>query len=214
MIFLHKPRLALLSTTKTGSTSLERVLGKRASIAVRFPPKLKHMTYRRFMKDIHPLIEHGCGYERTDYEVVTVMREPVSWLQSWYRYRRRPSANRSTGDMSYEEFILDYLKAKPPAYAAVGNQLGMYKMGKAIGVDRIFPYESFDKFEAWLSERIGEEISLPKANISEKEPIELTSDTEKKLKKAVALPIAFHALLNEDGSLTDKHRELIRNRVV
>src|SRR6478735_6787005 len=113
MIFLHKARLVILSQPKTGTTALEAVLSPRASISVSKPPELKHMSYRGFMTFVAPLIEATTGLDRSDYEVVSVMREPVDWLGSWYRYRTRdelkkpdnPRSVNFTGHLSFDDFV-------------------------------------------------------------------------------------------------------------
>ena len=47
------------------------------------------------------------GHPRDSYELVCVIREPVDWVASWWRYRSRPEAADNpgyTGEMSFEEF--------------------------------------------------------------------------------------------------------------
>src|SRR6478735_1410055 len=89
MIFLYRAKLVILSQPKTGTTALDSALASRASLAVSGPPEMKHSGYRKFMRFVAPWIQAQTGLARKDYEIVSVMREPVDWLGSWYRYRTR-----------------------------------------------------------------------------------------------------------------------------
>ena len=77
MIFLYHARLVILSQPKTGTTALDNALSPRASIAVNNPPAMKHMHYSDFMASIAPWIQERTGLARKEYDVVSVMREPL-----------------------------------------------------------------------------------------------------------------------------------------
>lgn len=76
----------LLFTPKCASTSLERALHGRMDLVARGP--LKHENYRRYERFYRPLLAQHC---EEPLETVCVIREPVDWLASWYRYRTRDS---------------------------------------------------------------------------------------------------------------------------
>lgn len=136
MIFLHHARLVILSQPKTGTTALDNALVGRASIAVSNPPQLKHIQYHKFMTFVAPWIEAQAGLTRREYEVVSVMREPVDWLGSWYRYRSRDALRDAgskkkegaySGNVSFEEFVQEVLKPKRErrAFAHLGSPCGV-----------------------------------------------------------------------------------------
>lgn len=217
MIFLHKARLVILSQPKTGTTALEAVLSPRASISVSKPPELKHMSYRGFMRFVAPLIEAQTGLDRSDYEVVAVMREPVDWLGSWYRYRTRdelkkpgnPRSVNFTGNMSFDDFVRDvcqpedqqppHARIKTPSWVALGSK-------DAIGIDRLFPYEALDFFFDYIIERTGKPIETKTANVSPKMDLSLAAETLARLKQHFAFEFALHAALTEDGCVPEKFR--------
>ncbi len=178
---------------------------------MRFPPALKHMTYGRFIKYVSPLIEQSCGFNREDYEVVALMREPLSWLNSWYRYRQRfgVSPEKSTVGLTFESFVQDYMRENQPPYAALGNQLSMLRDRDRVGVDRVFPYEDFGEFTDWVSARIGKKFELPTVNESRKTSTELSEETMSRLRTHLSGPVAFHSLLSADGQILDRHHSLI-----
>ena len=217
MIFLHKARLAILSQPKTGTTALEAVLSPRASISVSKPPELKHMSYRGFMKFVAPLIEAQTGHERSDYEVVAVMREPVDWLGSWYRYRTRdelkkpdnPRSVNFTGNLSFDDFARDvcqphdkqpqHARIKTPSWVALGTK-------DSIGVDRLFPYEALDSFFDYIIERTGKPIETKMANVSPKMDLSLAPEVLARLKQHFAFEFALHGDLTNDGRVPEQFR--------
>ena len=217
MIFLHKARLAILSQPKTGTTALEAALSPRASISVSKPPELKHMSYRGFMKFVAPLIEAQTGLDRSDYEVVAVMREPVDWLGSWDRYRTRdelkkpdnPRSVNFTGNMSFDDFVRDvcqperqqpqHARVKTPSWVALGGN-------GWVGIDRLFPYESLASFFDYIVERTGKPIETRAANVSPKMNLTLAQETLTHLKQNFAFEFALHDALNSDGLVPEQFR--------
>jgi hypothetical protein len=217
MIFLHKARLVILSQPKTGTTALEAVLSPKASISVSKPPELKHMSYRGFMKFVAPLIEAQTGLDRSDYEVAAVMREPVDWLGSWYRYRTRdelkkpgnPRSVNFTGNMSFDDFIRDVCRpgAEQPQHARIKTPSWVALGGKeTIGVDRLFPYEALDSFFDYIIDKTGKPIETKTANVSPKMDLSLTPDMLERLKQHFAFEFALHNTLGTDGTVAEQFR--------
>ncbi len=117
MIGLPAHGFVLLSMPKCASTSLVRSLQGKAELVLRVNPRLKHMNCRSFHTLMVPVLQNG-GYERTDYELVSLFREPLAWLESWWRYRQRPAlakedAAKFTGEISFEEFVGRYVDNDP-----------------------------------------------------------------------------------------------------
>ena len=217
MIFLHKAKLVILSQPKTGTTALEAVLSPHASISVSKPPELKHMSYRGFLKFVAPLIEAQTGLDRSDYEVIAVMREPVDWLGSWYRYRTRdelkkpgnPRAVNFTGNMSFDDFVRDvcqpdgqqpqHARIKTPSWVALGGK-------DWIGIDRLFPYEARESFMDFVAERTGKPIETKMANVSPKMDLSLAHDMLARLKQHFSFEFALHDALSSDGRVPERFR--------
>jgi hypothetical protein len=174
----------MLSLPKSASTSMVRAVQRHAEVVLRVNPGLKHLNCGQFHELVVPLLRKG-GYRRKDYEVCSMFREPVEWLESWWRYRRRPeieeNADRFTGEQSFEAFALDYLdrphpeRGRPARFVAMSSELD-------IGVDRIFRLEAPEVWQSWLSEKIGQELTFPQANTSaERAEPELTAATRARL---------------------------------
>ncbi|KIC11340.1 gamma-glutamyl kinase [Leisingera sp. ANG-M1] len=179
MMIFFKERLALLSVPKTGTTAFQAALRNRADMVISDPPELKHAPVYRYNRWVRPMFEKVCGAEL---EVVAVMREPVSWLGSWYRYRQRPGLDgnpNSTKGVSFDEFLHAYCKGKPPAFANVGSQAKFLEaQPNGCKVSHLFRYEDQDALLAFLQQRLDQDIQLERKNVSPRGDLTLSPDAE------------------------------------
>jgi hypothetical protein len=106
------------------------------------------------------------GRERDSYELVTMFREPIAWLESWWRYRSRDDARRSTADMSFEEFALHYLAGHDDAPVPKGRPARFVQARGVVEVDRIFSVERPDVWSVWFAERVGAPLVFERRNTS------------------------------------------------
>jgi hypothetical protein len=170
------------------------------------------MTYPMFMRWVAPLIQHGEHLRRSDYTVICVLREPISWLHSWYRFRSRraikkhPSLNRNfTGSMSFSDFVRSYCSAAPGPFAQVGDPMRvLLDKNGAIGPDRVFAYEDLESFAEYLSARLRHPIELPSLNESPPRKLELEPGAEAMIRARFARAIEFHSGLRSDGLIERK----------
>jgi hypothetical protein len=155
----------LLALPKTASTTLERALAPHATEVVGSPPGRKHLPARGFVHTVAPeLARHG--RERDSYELVTMFREPIAWLESWWRYRSRVDARRSTADLSFEEFALHYLAGHDDAPVPKGRPARFVQARGVVEVDRIFSVERPDVWSVWFAERVGAPLVFERRNAS------------------------------------------------
>ncbi|MGB3316348.1 MAG: hypothetical protein WBB85_18255 [Albidovulum sp.] len=181
MLVFWKQRLVYLATPKTGSTAIEAALESLASVAIQRPPELKHTSARQYWRHIAPFLEKAAD---EDFMVVAVMREPLDWLGSWYRYRQRHSVSqpeRSTAGLSFTTFVEGYLSDPQPHYAQVGGQSRFLVPEKGPGVDQIFRYDDMGGFISFLEDRLDCEISLPRLNVSPSGSLDLSPDLRNRL---------------------------------
>ncbi|AXI46616.1 gamma-glutamyl kinase [Sulfitobacter sp. SK012] len=177
MLVFFKERLAFLSVPKTGTTAYEAALAPRADVVISDPPLLKHAPVYRYNRFIRPMFLKVCDAEL---ELMAVMREPVSWLSSWYRYRRRPfiegKAN-STHGVSFDEFVLAYMKGQRPSFADVGSQFKFLEsQPNGTGVTHLFRYEDQPRLQKFLTDRLGVKLDLARENVSPKMETPLSED--------------------------------------
>lgn len=166
----------LLALPKTASTTLERALAPYATEVVSSPPGRKHLPARGFVHTkAHELAEQG--HPRESYELVTMFREPIAWLESWWRYRGRVDSRRSTADMTFDEFALHYLAGADDAPVPRGRPARFIHAEGTVAVDRVLSVDHPEVWTAWFAERVGAPLAFERRNASGAERGELRPAT-------------------------------------
>ncbi|MBO9408381.1 sulfotransferase family 2 domain-containing protein [Shimia sp. R9_1] len=198
LVFWNK-KLVFLSVPKTGTTAIEAALAPVADMVIANPPELKHAPVYRYNRFFRPMFERACN--RDDMELMAVMREPVSWLASWYRYRRRDSMRghrNSTHEVSFDEFVQEYMKGdKKAPFANVGSQAKFLEpRPNGVQVDHLFRYEDQPKMLAFLEARLDQKITLERRNSSPSMPLDLPEATLAKLRRKCAAEFELYESLS------------------
>ena len=193
MLVFYKANLVFLSVPKTGTTAYEEALQPHADMVILQPPELKHAPVYRYNRFVRPMFLKVCD---TELEVMAVMREPISWLSSWWRYRQRPFMQdkpNTTYGISFDDFVLAYLKGKKPGFADVGSQARFLEtQPNGTGVTHLFRYEDQAGLQAFLSDRLEVQFSLQRHNVSPSIPAELSPDVEARLRRKCAEEFALY----------------------
>ncbi|WP_170390159.1 sulfotransferase family 2 domain-containing protein [Ruegeria arenilitoris] len=193
MLIFFKERLALLSLPKTGSTAYQVALRDRADIVVSGPPDLKHAPVRRYDRFFQNIFRKM--YD-TEMEIMAIVREPVDWLGSWYRYRTRTELTghpHSTDGMSFDKFVQAYMQSPRPAFADVGSQTEFFRTrSNGAGASHIFRYEHQDEILDFLQDRLNARIDLTRENVSPKRELILSDQTLDTFRKAHAAEFRLH----------------------
>ena len=195
MLVFWQQKLALLATPKTGTTAIEAALESLAAVVIQRPPQLKHTSVQKFHRFMGPDLETTAG---APFTVVAVMREPLDWLGSWYRYRQRDdmgNEKKSTVGISFEQFVQAYCTESPPDFAAVGSQARFLQPKQGRGLDHLFRYEKIEELILFLEDRLGCEIILPRLNVSPLAEMELSQPTYDKLRSFAAKDFELYASL-------------------
>jgi hypothetical protein len=172
---------------------MQAALAPMADLVVTGPPALKHAPLYRYSRFIAPMYEKVCGI---DLEVMAIVREPVSWLGSWYRYRRRAALDghaNSTAGITFDGFVQAYCREKPPAFADVGSQQRF--LGPQAGGNRVahlFAYEDQEGIRSFLSDRLGTIPEFERLNVSPEAPLDLSDATLSLLRRAHAETFALY----------------------
>jgi len=182
MIFL-KEQLVFFATPKTASTSIEMSLGSKCDIRLSKTPNAKHTPFRKYKRLLEPFVMTLTNGEP---DTVAMIREPVDWLGSWYRYRGRPEiqgSSNSTADISFDEFVAAYLADEPPEYARVGSQARFLsdKDGD-LGMSYLFCYENIAAMVQFLESRLGRSVTLGHANTSPVAELSLSPELRRQLR--------------------------------
>jgi hypothetical protein len=196
MLVFWKQRLAFLATPKTASTAVEAALGSLAAVTVLRPPQLKHTNAQRFHRFLKPYLADSSA---KDFSLTALMREPRDWLGSWYRYRQRPDevAEKSTANLTFDEFVDAYCREDKPEFAKVGNQAYFLSPKPEFTVDHIFRYEKIEQFVLFMEDRLNCAITLPRLNISPVGQINLTGKSEDLLRKFCARDFELYERLKD-----------------
>ncbi len=193
MLVFYKEQLAFLSVPKTGTTAYEAALRDRADLVISEPPMLKHAPVYRYNRFVRPMFLKVCD---TELEVMAVMREPISWLGSWWRYRQRPFMKdkpNSTHGISFDDFVTAYMKGKKPGFADVGSQFKFLEsQPNGTGVTHLFRYEDQARLQAFLADRLGVQITLERKNVSPEIPQALSADVETRFRRKCAEEFALY----------------------
>lgn len=187
MLVFWDENLVFLAVPKTGSTALENALAPRAAVVVRNPPELKHAPVYRYERFLANYFDTVTGKR---FETMAVVREPISWLSSWYRYRHRDDLvghPNSTRGITFDAFVREYWRGKSAPFANVGSQARFLAKGDSpAAVDHLFAYEDQDRINAFLQERLGTRFETKQANVSPTLATPLSPGVEAKLREKCA----------------------------
>ena len=193
MLVFYEERLALLSVPKTGSTAYHTALRDHADIVVTGPPELKHAPVRRYDRFFQHIFRKVFD---TEMEIMAVVREPVDWLGSWYRFRSRQDRvghPHSTRGLTFDEFVQAYMQVPRPEFADVGSQSQFFRTrSNGFGARHVFKYEHQDKILDFLQDRLSVKIDLQWENVSPPGDLALSEETEQMFRNIHGAEFALH----------------------
>ncbi|EAQ27023.1 MULTISPECIES: hypothetical protein [unclassified Roseovarius] len=203
MLVFSKARLVLLSVPKTGSTAYEAALAPLAAIVVSAPPELKHAPVFRYNRFFRPMIDR---FFEGSFDVAAVMRQPLDWLGSWYRYRQRPEMTghpNSTQGLSFDDFVTAYCSGDQPDFARVGSQAKFLEPQRnGACVTHLFRYEDQSGLRHFLDTRLGTSIAPQTLNLSPKVPLSLAPDIEARLRRKFSEDFSLWDGIGSAGAYT------------
>lgn len=183
MLVFWKEKLVFLAVPKTGTTAIEGALAPKAALVLREPPLLKHATVQRYKRILQPMMDIT---REPAFDTVAVVREPIDWLGSWYRYRHRDDLlgkPNSTRGLSFDDFVRAYMADDPPGFAAVGSQAKFLTPTDGdTGVTHLFRYEARSKLLRFLEKRLATQINLNRLNVSPPADVTLSAEVAAELR--------------------------------
>lgn len=205
MLIFFEKKLVFLATPKTGSTAIEAALEPLASLAVQRPPALKHADLKSYHAFIAPWLKAATG---EDFTTVALMREPLDWLRSWYRFRLRDDNEDPVHEMegvSFEQFADGYgtptgangandSGQAATSHAEIGSQSG-FLSHDGQRVDRIFRYEDIEAFTDFMEERLDCALILPRLNVPPSVDVSLSPEAQQRLSAVMAQDLALYQAL-------------------
>lgn len=203
MLVFANANLVLFAVPKTGSTAYHLALRRKADIVLSGRAGIKHLTVRKYDQHFAPYLAaaHGLVPER-----VAVIRDPLEYLRSWYRYRQRsdgPAGRKQVHDLSFDDFVLAALAPRPAAFAKVGSQRAFVSSRKnEIRVNHLFAYERPVVFRDFLQARLGYAVKPGQKNVSPPVDTAISDAVLDQLRKAQAAEFALHdAIMAAGGHL-------------
>jgi len=163
-------RFVFLCTPKCASCSIEAMLRPYVDMDLKGAPSVRHTNVRQFRRHLKPFLVAVAP--DTVFETVALIREPVSWLYSWYRFRARNALRAKkhihcTSHVTFSEFVEAYLANQQPAFARVGSQSEFLTDEDGnLGIDHLFAYENAQALVTFFSERLGRRLALRSINVS------------------------------------------------
>lgn len=189
MLAAPKHGFVFLAAPKAGSTAIQRAFTPHAQLVTLGPPSLKHVTATEFESDFAPLLDRH-GYERSTYTTTCLARDPIEATLSWWRYRSRTGISDRpayTGNTSFEEFAELVVAGKGQFKRLADFACG--PDGRLL-VERPFRYENLEACVAWMTECVGEPVSLRRANVSPQREAVLPASTRRRLEEYFAADYA------------------------
>lgn len=184
MLVFFRERLVFLSVPKTGSTAFESALRDRADMVVSAPPELKHMPLFRYNRFMRPMFEKVLDAQM---ETIAVVREPLDWLGSWYRYRRRPEMKghrNGTHHVDFDGFLEAYMQDKRPSFANVGSQAKFVEpRPNGTRLEHLFRYDRLDRLTAFLEDRLQTKVNMRRENESPAMALTISPEVEVRLRQ-------------------------------
>jgi len=183
MLYFADAKLLIYAPPKTGTTALHQALGDHADLALR--RSMKHLSVKAAHKHVLPLI---AAFKHEPPEGFAIVREPIDWLHSWYRYRTRLDISdpKSTTHVDFDGFVDGYLADERPDFAKVGQQSRHLAGSGAMAPVHLFAHDHMDRAVGFLTERLGIEFALDWLNESPEMDLHLSAEHRRRLETKFA----------------------------
>ena len=185
MLIGFEKRFVFVASTKTASTSLEQVLRPHTDIVRAGTAQRKHIALR----DIFPTYDFLFSqpdFAPDSFFKFGVMRDPLDWIRSWYRYRLGNEVESPLPDgMSFAEFWArkDWNILHGDGRKNLQRDMFVDYDGQVLA-DVIIPYDRLDDMFRDICTAFGMPQALPRANVS-------------RIRQTEPLPPALEAELRE-----------------
>lgn len=171
MIINLDHKLSFLCTPKCASTSIEKFMGNGERIELTGSPQMKHCDATFYKNKIKPFLTFA--FLDSEFVSFALIREPISWLSSWWRYRQRPNAPKhfNTNNISFNDYVLNFMKPLDQRPPGTGTRL-KYPRSWIIDddgyvvVDKVFSVDKIEVLEEYLTLRTGSRVLLDNLNKS------------------------------------------------
>jgi hypothetical protein len=203
MLVFFEQRLAFLATPKTGSTAIAAALESLAAVSIQRPPLLKHTTVHRYRRFIGPFLEAA---SKDSFTLVALMREPMDWLGSWYRFRQREETEpgKSTRGMSFDALRAGLVPKPAARFRGCGQPGPVPAAAAGSGGGPALPLRGDRRLRAFPGGAAGlRDHPAPPERLAPRR-CELSAETEAMLREVAAEDFALHASLTPRRGLAGR----------
>lgn len=166
MLISVAKRFVFVANSKTASTSVESSLVTEAEIQRGGSPQRKHIFLRAALREYDFLFGRP-KYAPETFFKFGIMRDPVDWIQSWYRYRKgNKVARQIDSDMPFEEFWKQQIAQTEKSGKTYLQRSYFTRMNGTLLADYIIPYDDLVSHYATIAQGLGAEETLPHRNTS------------------------------------------------
>lgn len=173
MLIGVRRRIVFVANTKTGSTAIEQALAPHCEIMRAGTPAHKHMPIARLPQEYGFLFNQP-GHQLETYFKFGVMRDPVAWILSWFRYRKGNQVeSRLPADMTLAEFWArrDWNIQRADGTKYLQSDLFTGANGHVL-VDVIIPHHELDRHFQAICAQLKIKAPLYQANVSRLQKLE------------------------------------------
>ncbi len=203
MLIGVRKRFIFVAVTKTGSTAVQAALLDHAEIDHGLSPARKHMRLRHALERFDFLFDQPAT-ARARFFAFGVMREPIDWLQSWYRFRLDPRVRDPIPpDEGFAAFCAraergdDFNFHLADGRRNLQSDFFVSQQG-AVLADYIIPYHTLATHYAHIAHSLGLPATLPVRNRSRRrDRVEVPPDLRRRLQEFYAPDYALFERLDE-----------------
>ena len=164
-------RFIFVANTKSASTAIESALRPYAEIHHGGTPARKHIALHAALREYADLFaRHGMATE--DFFKFGVMREPIDWIASWFRYRKEGRVdNPLPAGMRFEEFWHrhDWNFTRSDGRRSLQGPRFTARDGRVLA-DVIIPYHRLEEFFPVICAQLHLNVRLERHNVSAHTP--------------------------------------------
>lgn len=160
-------RFVFVANTKTASSAIEQTLMPHAEIHHGSTPARKHVGLHAALAEYGDLFARP-GHAPETYFKFGVIRDPIDWICSWYRYRKGNAvAAPLPAGMSFAEFWArgDWNIIRRDGRRHLQRDCFTAPDGTLLA-DAILPYHDLEARLAPLLAAFGVQVPLPRRNVS------------------------------------------------
>lgn len=172
MLIGVEKRFVFIANSKTASTSIEKALIAEAEIHRGGPDRRKHILLRETLKEYRFLFGRKKFAPDTFFKF-GVMRDPVDWIQSWYRYRLKNKVHHPLPEgTTFEEFWQDNVRRAEKKKRKILQRAYFTRRNGELLADYIIPYHELAEHFNMIAPELGVAKTLPHANASKVKNLE------------------------------------------